>query len=153
MSKVKVSYSEQACFVCGVNNPDGFKVKFVLDGEDSIRFTTRIPTKYQGYDGIVHGGLISTMLDEVMANCFFRRGIDCLTTEMNVRFLKALPVETEIVARARMKERNSRIGIAEGWIEDSDGNIYAEGFGKFYLLKRDSNEVLYPKSEYEGGEC
>jgi len=136
MSEIKIKYDEQACFVCGVNNHDGFKVDFTLEGDDSVYFMVRIPSKYQGYDGIVHGGLISTMLDEAMANCFFLRGMDCLTTEMNVRFLKALPVDKEVKVVGKITKQSGRLGQAEGWLEDESSVRYAEGSGKFYLMKK-----------------
>ncbi len=135
MTGIKIKNDEQACFVCGKNNNDGFKVDFTLEGDDRVFFMVKIPAKYQGYDGIVHGGLISTMLDEVMANCFFLRGIDCLTTEINVRFLKALPVDMEVKVVGEITKTSKKIGQAVGWLEDDSSVRYAEGSGKFYLLR------------------
>ena len=152
MTRFEVTYAEHACFICGQNNSDGFRVDFVLDGEDGIYFTVKIPEMYQGYDGIVHGGMISTMLDEVMANCFFRRGIDCVTTEITVRFIKALPVEKQVKVIGKIEKQNSRFGFSTGWIEDHDGTRYAEGSGKFYLIADDSDEVIIRKSFLESNE-
>ena len=146
MPDLKVTYEEQACFVCGQRNPAGFKVSFVLDGDDGIHFLVKFPSIYQGYDGIVHGGLISTVLDEVMANCFFRRGIDCLTTEIKVRFLKPVPIDTDLRVNGKIVRKGSRIGIAHGWIEDSHSTVYAESEGKFLFLRNNSSEVQSRKS-------
>lgn len=146
MPDFKVSYEELACFVCGPNNPMGFKVRFILDGDDGIHFKIKFPPIYQGYDGIVHGGLISTVLDEVMANCFFRRGIDCLTAEISVRFLKPVPINTDLKVVGKIVRKGSRIGVARGWIEDSQSRIYAESEGKFLLLRNNSSEVQSRKS-------
>jgi uncharacterized protein (TIGR00369 family) len=146
MPDLKVTYKEQACFVCGPCNPAGFKVSFVLVGDDGIYFLVKFPSIYQGYDGIVHGGLISTVLDEVMANCFFRRGIDCLTAEIKVRFLKPVPIDTDLKVNGKIIRKGSRIGIAQGWIEDSYSTVYAESEGKFLLLRNDSSEVQIRKS-------
>jgi uncharacterized protein (TIGR00369 family) len=146
MSDLKVSYEEQACFVCGQLNPVGFKVSFILDGDEGIHFLVKFPSIYQGYDGIVHGGLISTVLDEVMANCFFRRGVDCLTTEIKVRFLKPVPINSELKVSGKIVRKGSRIGIARGWIEDGDSTVYAESEGKFLLLRNNSSEVQSRKS-------
>ncbi|MBU1024208.1 PaaI family thioesterase [bacterium] len=152
MTRFEVTYAEQACFVCGQKNQDGFRVSFILDGDDGIYFNVKIPEMYQGYDGIVHGGMISTMLDEVMANCFFRRGIDCVTIEINVRFLKALPVEKDVKVVGKIEKQNSRFGFSTGWIEDNTGTRYAEGNGKFYLIAEDSDEVIIRKSFLENNE-
>ena len=132
MTEIELKYDEQACFVCGRNN----QVDFTLEGEDTVSFKVKIPAKYQGYDGIVHGGLVSTMLDEVMANCFFLRGIGCLTTEINVRFLKALPVDLEVKVVGKITKMSNRIGHAEGWLEDESSVRYAKGKGRFYLVKK-----------------
>ena len=141
MTGITIKYDEQACFMCGKNNHDGFKVDFTLVGNDTVFFKVKIPAKYQGYDGIVHGGLISTMLDEVMANCFFQRGIDCLTTEINVKFLKALPVDLEVKVIGKIIKKSKRIGETIGWLEDESSVRYAEGRGKFFLLKENVSRL------------
>jgi acyl-coenzyme A thioesterase PaaI-like protein len=150
LSGFTVKYAENACFMCGQNNPDGFKVQFTLDGDDSVYFRVSIPEKYQGYDGIVHGGLISAILDEAMANCFFRRGIDCLTAELKIRFKKALPVNHEVTVHGRISENDGKIGSANGWVEDYNGVVYAEGEGKFYLIRNNPAVVLKSKKSSSG---
>ena len=141
-----VKYSTSGCFVCGENNLDGFRVHFTLEGTDSVFYRVKIPEKYQGYDGIVHGGVIATMLDEAMANCFFLRGIECVTVEMSTKFRKALPVDHEVVVFGKITEQNPKAGVAEAWIVDDDGIKYAEGEGKYLLLKEiDKNSIKQGK--------
>ena len=135
MSDLQVKYESQGCWVCGEGNRDGFKVKFFSESDDSVFFRAAVPAKYQGYDGVVHGGLISALLDEVMANCFFLKGIRCVTAEMNVRFLKPLPIEHEIRVVGKIVERMRKMGMAKGWIEDDSGVRYAEGEGAFYFVE------------------
>jgi len=138
MPNLRVKYESLGCWVCGEGNPDGFKVTFSTGDNDSIFFKTRIPSKYQGYDGVVHGGLISALLDEVMANCFFLIGIRCVTTEMHIRFFKPLPVEHEVIVSGKILERMRKMGRAKGWIEDVSGVRYAEGEGSYYFVDNPS---------------
>ena len=133
MTDVRLANNEKGCFVCGVNNPQGFHLTPELGHDGLVRLTLRIPAIYQGYDGLAHGGIISTVLDEVMAYCFFSRGIWSLTAEINVKFLKALPVEHEITIFGELTEMKRKIGKAVGWIEDSDAIRYAESKGRFFL--------------------
>ena len=75
------------CFVCGPKNPIGLKLEFVLDdGKYITRFTPG--AEHQGFLGITHGGIVSTVLDEVMARLVYVLGIKALTAEMTIRLKK-----------------------------------------------------------------
>jgi len=67
--------TNQNCFVCGENNPNGLRLNFKIDKVKQTLKTTFIasPT-FQGWDGIVHGGIISTLLDEAMAKLIYELG-------------------------------------------------------------------------------
>lgn len=54
----------------------------------------------QGYDGILHGGVISALLDSAMANCLFQRNITAVTAELRVRFLLPIPYNSQLNLRA-----------------------------------------------------
>ncbi|MCD6099735.1 MAG: PaaI family thioesterase, partial [Candidatus Marinimicrobia bacterium] len=75
------------CFVCGSDNERGLKLSFkVGDGKANTEFIS--PPHLQGYDGILHGGIISTILDEVMVKA---TGEKVVTVELTVKFLKPIP--------------------------------------------------------------
>jgi uncharacterized protein (TIGR00369 family) len=76
--------------MCGENNLFSLRLKFkpAPDGAVSTTFTGN--SRLQGYDGIMHGGVISALLDSAMTNCLFQKGIEAVTAELRVRFV--LPV-------------------------------------------------------------
>jgi acyl-coenzyme A thioesterase PaaI-like protein len=73
------------CFVCGKNNPGGLQLSFEIDKERQTLKTTFVasPT-FQGWDGIVHGGIISTLLDEAMAKLVYELGYQSVTASLEI---------------------------------------------------------------------
>jgi len=75
------------CFACGKENPDGLQLEFKYSDDGSKVETTYIPPeKFQGWKGIVHGGIITTLLDEIMAKTAIKNGYQVLTGEITTRF-------------------------------------------------------------------
>ena len=79
--------SHRHCLMCGQDNPISFGLQFKKESEGcvSTRFTGN--ESMQGYDGIIHGGLLSALLDTAMAHCLLHENIEAMTGELNVRFL------------------------------------------------------------------
>ncbi len=82
---------DSMCFACGKANPDGLHLEFVETG-DRLSTTIAFDGRFQGYHDIVHGGLISTVLDETMVTLLSRTGVLALTAELTVRFLAPVRV-------------------------------------------------------------
>lgn len=101
--------NDHYCFVCGDKNRYGLHLKFAID-KDNIMHTEFVPQKHhQGFNNIVHGGLIGLILDEIMVNLLWKVGKDAVTAELNVRLKRA----------AKPGERL----IFEGWIDREDRKI------------------------------
>jgi acyl-coenzyme A thioesterase PaaI-like protein len=114
------------CFACGKQNPIGLKLNFREEGDSYI--TTFIPqAEHQGYNGIVHGGIVSTLLDEVMAGYLYAKGYNAVTAKLDVRFRKPTPILQELTVTARItaKKRNMYEMTAE--ITLPDQSVSAEG--------------------------
>jgi uncharacterized protein (TIGR00369 family) len=92
------------CIVCGSQNKRGLKLSFHIceDGSIEGRFPCR--RMFQGYDGLLHGGVISAVLDSAMTNCLFAHGITAVTGELTVRFLHPVLLGREVVVRAKIDE-------------------------------------------------
>ena len=84
-----------ACMVCGEGAPI-FGLRFAVDPAGGVQATFRAAEHFQGYAGILHGGVISTLLDAAMVHCLFARGVTAVTAEMTVRFLREVPVDCDI---------------------------------------------------------
>ena len=89
------------CFVCGPKNPIGLKLDFSFDGK-TLK-TEFIPQKeHQGYKDIVHGGIVSTLLDEVMVKLAIEKGMPAVTAQMDIRLKKAVNVGQKITVSAEI---------------------------------------------------
>lgn len=124
------------CFACGKENPIGLKLNFEIDRESETIKTEFIPTKpYQGYKDIVHGGIISTILDEAMVKLAIGLGMNAVTATMNIKFRKPLLVGEKIIVTAKIESEVRRlIGASAQAIKD-DGTIIAECEGKLMRLE------------------
>ena len=72
---------DNRCFVCGQDNPDGLRIFFHVDRETrTLRANFTPPAKYQGFKNVLHGGIISTLLDEGAAHLVHALGMPCLKT-------------------------------------------------------------------------
>ncbi len=125
---------DRYCFVCGEKNPSGLHLRFVL--HEGKVFTEFIPLKiHQGYKDIIHGGLISTILDEAMVKAALMQGIPAVTAEITVRFRNPLFAGEKVTVEATMLRTNRKIIEASAMIKKTDETVIAEGTAK--LLRQD----------------
>lgn len=126
---------EDYCFCCGEDNPIGLHLKFRWENGEYV--TEFLPKKeHEGFAGIVHGGLLATVLDETMARMLWKMGKNVVTAELKVRLNKMAEPGVTLQVRARVvKETRRLIECAAEATEDGEG-IVAEAVGKFIPLKR-----------------
>ncbi|NIS60943.1 MAG: hotdog fold thioesterase [Proteobacteria bacterium] len=123
------------CWICGEKNPGGFQLKFDLNKNERTMRTSFIPTEtYQGYDGIVHGGILSALLDEAMAKLAFELGYNAVTAMLKIRFKSPARVKEKLVVRGEIIDVNRRLVLAKATIHREDGTLIAEGDSK--LVRR-----------------
>jgi len=127
---LKKQPNSRMCFICGLQNPIGLKLAFYQDAEaDQVRAEITVPDEYQGYPGVVHGGIVSAILDEVAGRAIMlRRSDDDLmaTLRLTVRFRRPTPTETPLTAVGWV-ERTSGVGArVAGEIRTPDGTVTAE---------------------------
>ena len=119
------------CFVCGADNPIGLKVRFRLEDDVCVgEFTPR--PEHAGYTGLAHGGILFTLLDDVMANWLWLQGIRCFTARADIRYREHLPIGTPVRLEARCTRRKGRLSLMTGRIVRQDtGAVIAETTGSF----------------------
>jgi uncharacterized protein (TIGR00369 family) len=83
----------------------GLHLEFRTDAEGGVRARICVGDRYQGYAGLVHGGIIATILDEAMMRCLLAHGITALTAQLQVRYKKPLPVGLKVDVRAWIRAR------------------------------------------------
>lgn len=112
------------CFACGPKNPIGLHLRFeATSGGCRTRFVAG--KEHQGYEGVVHGGIVSTLLDEVVVQALWAAGIPAVTAKLEVRFVQPVPVGEELEARAVLVERCGRAVKAEAALTAIDGSTLA----------------------------
>ena len=119
------------CFVCGADNVDGLRLHFDVDPDKRTITTRWTPSAaYQGYKGILHGGIISTLLDECVGKLAVELGLPAVTAELAVRFLRPVPVERPLVARGALTEVGRRVILGEAEILLDDQTLAARATAK-----------------------
>jgi uncharacterized protein (TIGR00369 family) len=88
------------CLLCGAQNPRSLNLSFEVlnDGCIGTRFTGS--AELQGYDGILHGGIIASLLDAAMTHCLFHRGLRAFTADLHVRYVHSVPCDAEVDLKA-----------------------------------------------------
>lgn len=120
------------CFGCGGANARGMQLTFEQDdASQRIRGVFRIPPEYQGARGLVHGGIIATLLDEVMAKVSRFKQDYAVTAHLTVEYLKPVPVDGDLIVDGWEVERDGRSLVRRGEIRDPSGVLLARGTGKF----------------------
>ena len=124
------------CLACGSDNPQGLKLQFRWEGDDYVcDFTPQ--RVHQGWAGVVHGGLLVTLLDEAMNHMLSHNAEPVATAELTVRFRRPAPVGVPLRVRARRTRARPPLFEAEGEITDSDGAVVATGTGKMMRIEAD----------------
>ena len=122
------------CFGCGPHNPIGLKLCFRI--EDGQLKTECTPAAvYQGWPGLVHGGILSLLLDEAMNNVAYLQGITCITATMNIRLRRPVKVEEKLYITANILRQTRKLVETAATISLADGTVVAEGTSKQYVVE------------------
>src|SRR6266496_5834160 len=130
-----VELQENYCFACGQNNPDGMRLKFILDEERQTficRF--RLGKRYTGPPGHCHGGIIATILDEAMGKVNKLRHVVALTSQITVNYLKPVPLNKPLRVESREVRVRGRQHINMAEILNQKGEVLARGRGLFIAI-------------------
>jgi uncharacterized protein (TIGR00369 family) len=122
------------CFVCGHDNPQGLKLDFAYNDETTWTWFDS-PARFEGYQGVIHGGIIATLLDEAMAKIIISHNLIAVTADLNIRYRKPLPVNQRVKVSGEITMQKSRTIHAGAKISDEKGNIYAEGTAVYIVVK------------------
>ncbi len=122
------------CFGCGKNNPIGLHLNFQPDGE-KVSATKILSREYEGYQDVVHGGIICLLLDEAMGN-YIQKIYDkqAMTGRIEIRYRHPTPVEQELKISAWQESRRKNVLAMKASVETADGTITAEATSKFVLV-------------------
>lgn len=103
----------QRCFVCGPKNDIGLGVSFRI--EDGICRAEFTPDKFHcGYDGVTHGGIVFSVLDDVMANWIYLNGIRAYTAKCDIRYKDSLAIGTRVSLEGHCIKQKGRLIAMQG---------------------------------------
>ena len=126
----KPQCTSRMCFVCGRENPVGLQLTFYEDvAAGKIMGPLNIPERYQGYPGVVHGGILATILDETTGRAINVGQDDeqfWVTAKLQMRYRKPTPTVTPLMAVGWVVSRRSRTAEVAGEIRLMDGSVTAE---------------------------
>jgi len=122
------------CFGCGQENRTGLRLKFFVDGDHRIVCRVRIPRRFEGPPGHVHGGVIATLLDEAMSKANRQFGVVAMTRHMEVEYLKPVPLLTRLELSARHIDSAGRKHHCQAEIRDASANVLARGKALFIAV-------------------
>ncbi len=131
---VTVEPINQWCFGCGKKNPIGLQLEF-MEKDDSYVTTFTPRLEHQGYDGIMHGGLISTILDEAIACYIHNKGFNAVTARLDVRFRQPTPIGKKLTVVAKISGRRGNMYEVVGEVMLPDGTITAQGKATIAVLE------------------
>ena len=130
------------CWVCGPDNPAGFRIPFVREGEKGARAVYEAREEHTGWPELLHGGVLFTLLDEAVAWAVHFQGLCGVTARMEARLHKAVTPGQRLVIRGWMMDKQLRLALthAEIRVDTDDGDLVAEAESTLFL------EELAPSS-------
>ncbi|MBA3272413.1 MAG: hypothetical protein H0T11_00875 [Chthoniobacterales bacterium] len=132
------------CLVCGRDNPHGLKMSLFVDSDTGVVTTEFIPrAEHIGFEGVIHGGVLATVLDEAMvwaATWSGRRF--CFCGELMLRFKKPLSVGERVLVESRVEFSRPKLIQTMGTMRSPSGGIIAAGEGKYVPMELDQSERM-----------
>jgi len=138
VDRLNDSSAYQQCFACGARNGSGLHLVFRQEGDAIV--TEFIPdVRFQGFPGVVHGGILATLLDETLNRTAAREGRWMMTARIEIRYRHAAPVGRPLRITARAISSRARIIIANGEVvlADEPATVVATAEGTFLPVPAD----------------
>ena len=140
LSELGVDF-EHWCFACGRANPIGLHLDYdVARGSAETRFVPR--REHTGYDGLVHGGVVTALLDETMGWAIFHQGVWGVTARITVTFRQPVEVDTALVITGTVTKESRRAVQTHGEVRDASGALLAEADATFLVMPEERRKEL-----------
>ena len=121
------------CFACGKLNQEGLHMD-VARGDGRAKAEVTLRTTHQGWKDMAHGGLVSTILDEIMAHAVVDQEPQAATVELKIRFRKKVPLDQPLLTEGWIVRQDKRRVIAEAELRlKESGDLLAKGESKFLI--------------------
>ena len=132
---METAYDTNHCFGCGRDSPIGLKLDMKMEGDHCVAYFTP-KAEHESYGDRMHGGLTSTLLDEVMGDYVFRiAGKPAYTARLEIRFRSAIRIGETVKVEGWPEVHRGRLFIMKGKITHADGTPAAEAKAEMMLAK------------------
>jgi len=131
---MKKQPNSRMCYACGVENPAGLHLHFYEDDDGRVVVHFTPADVYQGYPGVLHGGIICTLLDETIGRALLRDDYWAVTGKLEVRFREPVPVGEAITVTGEIVRATRRAVEGRGEIRLADGTVAVEANALYIRL-------------------
>jgi acyl-coenzyme A thioesterase PaaI-like protein len=123
------------CFACGTANPIGLHLQFYRSG-DAVYSDITLGKNHEGWENMAHGGIVSTLLDEVMSwTIMYFKKTFLVTRKMEVKYIRPVLIGTHLVVKGEVMDDSKPPRVkARADIRDDDGNLLVRSLGEFVEL-------------------
>ena len=125
---------DRRCFVCGVENPHGLKVKVVYDGVDQVKAEFMAEDRYRGWSDYLHGGVLTLIFDEMLGWLSRYMGHDAMTARLEVRYRKPVPLGSRLIFSGVLERQIKGLLDIKLCAKLEDGSVAAEGKGRMMII-------------------
>jgi uncharacterized protein (TIGR00369 family) len=116
------------CFVCGLKNTNGLGLNFYEQGPGEVTATYEVPNHFQGYPGVVHGGIVAAMLDEIAGRAAMtgKHNRFRYSAKLEIRYRRPVPTGEPLNIYGRLVEERGSRAIAKAELRLEDGTLLSE---------------------------
>ena len=137
--------AQNTCFGCGPANPTGLHLKFFVHADGSVVCPVTVPERFEGLVGYLHGGVIATLLDEIMSKAVRARGLSGMTRHMEIEYLRPVPSKTPLRLEADLTHSEGRKHWVQGRVLNERGTVLARGKGLWVEVRSRDASARSPK--------
>ena len=125
---------DKRCFVCGVQNPHGLKMKIARDGADGVKTEFIAEERYRGWSNYLHGGVVTLIFDEMLGWLSWYLGYDAMTARLEVRYRKPVPLGSRLTFNGALKRQVKGLLDMELKAVLENGSVAAEATGRMMII-------------------
>lgn len=144
-------YTSSGCIICGRDNPIGLHTLF-KPTQTGVSAEISPGRNFQGFDGLLQGGIIAGLLDDAMWWALHARGHITLTAELSVRYKAPVRVETHLFVTGSVIEQRRSVFVCRAQMHDENGVVLAESTGKFMRAPSDVGQAMSEQTRKSSNE-
>jgi acyl-coenzyme A thioesterase PaaI-like protein len=126
----KLQPNSRHCFVCGLDNPFGLHLRFYETAPGEVTINCEIPEQYQGYPGVVHGGIVASIVDEALGRAHMGLADDeprfMYTARLTIHYRKPVPVGKPLRIVGQAEKSKKRSGTSTASVFGPDGDLLVD---------------------------